>query len=182
MPISMLFWAIYMKQCCPFPLSLATVNAPTNQVCSPNSFTNKLWQQQKIPNYPCLAKFFFLFSPWRCWKTVAILPNPLRPPVCSTAQGQHALSMSSVSRCQVPKQWDQKISRLRPLLCCPDRRPDLSSKPLALFFGGSISSSSCTISTPCAALVKRQDAENNKLEEDGRKRPRLFPYPQMPAF
>lgn len=175
MPISMLFWAIYMKQCCPFPLSLTTVNAPTNQVCSPNTFTNKIWQQRKIPNYPCLAKFFFfLFSPWRCWKTVAILPNPRRPPVCSTAQGQHALSMSSVSGCQVPKQWDQKISWLRPLLCSPDRRPDLSSEPLALFFWGTISSSSFTISTPCAALAKRQDAENNKvennkLEEDERK-------------
>lgn len=155
MPISMLFWATYMKQCCPFPLSLTTVNAPTNQVCSPNSFTNKLWQQQKIPNYPCLAKFFFcsaLEGVEKQWQSFQI---PWDHQSAVQPRGQHALSMSSVSCCQVPKQWDQKISRLRPLLCSPDRRPDLNSKPLALFFWGTTSSSSCTISTPCAALAKR---------------------------
>lgn len=42
----MQFGAEPMKHCCSFPPSLITVNALSNQVCVPNSFTERFWQNQ----------------------------------------------------------------------------------------------------------------------------------------
>ena len=164
-------------------------STPNHSKCSPQTRSVPLNSSQRgfgnrqILKLPlCLQKDFLWF--FKVLKIGAVLPNHLRPPVSSTRSRQHTEQMTERSARHSAKSPSSRTERAKtPVARSRPQTTDLlNSQPTDMLSRGAANCSSSVISSLCAAFMKRQDTENNKLGEEGRKRPRLHQQAQLPAF